>query len=255
MKKHTYVLAVVLLLLSSVALAQQPMAEPPVFTYVAEWSVARAQWDEFGKNFEQNNRPILERLVANGTLVGWGSFATYVHKEDATTHGTWWSATSVANIEKARAELIKVPATPAMMQARHHDYLLRSLIHKGRTSKAGPGFLVVSENLTMPGKGQDWRQNWEKNVKPVFDELLAGGAITQYSVDVEQVHTQDPGSRFVWYTGGGADVVDKVGAALQAANEKRSEAERQAIQQANQGVTNGAMHRDYYATITNYAHK
>ena len=254
MKRHSITVPVVFLLLSCLALAQQP-AEPPVFTYVAEWTIARADWDQFNKTFEQSSRPILDRLLANGTIIGYGSFATYVHEADAPTHGDWWSASSLANIEKARAELIKAAVNPAMAAAKHRDYLLRSIFHKGSMVKPGPGFLVVSESQVQAGKGADWRQLWEKYTKPVYDQLVADGTITQYSVDVEQVHTQDPGTRYIWYTTSGADGVDKVGAALNAAAQARGEQEQRTIGLQMQAVTNGAAHRDYWATIATYAHK
>ena len=64
----------VLLLLGSVAQAQ-----PQHYTFVAEWAVERSQWSEFVNNFERNSRPVLERLLADGTLVGWGAFEAVVH--------------------------------------------------------------------------------------------------------------------------------------------------------------------------------
>jgi hypothetical protein len=253
-RKRLSLFVVVLLLASAAAAQMAPSSEPPVFTYVAEWNIPRAQWAEY-KTFAQSAQPILDRLVASGTITGYGTYEAFVHEIDGPTHGTWWTASSISNLDKARVELLKLTPTQGQLQAKHRDYLLRSLIHKGSSVKPGSGFLVVSYNLVLPGKANDWRQLWEKYQKPIFDELVANGTITQYGLDVEQVHTSDPNGRYVWYTTSGPDGVDKVGAALNAANEKRTEQERQTLALQVAAVSDGKMHRDFYANVTAYAHK
>jgi hypothetical protein len=253
-RQRLIVFAVVLLLASAAVAQMAPSSEPPVFTYVAEWNVPRAQWADY-KTFAQSAQPILDKLMANGTILGYGAYETFVHELDGPTHGTWWTANSIANLDKARVELLKLAPSQAQLQAKHRDYLLRSVIHKGSSVKPGSGFLVVAYYSALPGKGQEWRALWEKYQKPVFDELVANGTITQYGLDVEQVHTSDPNGRYLWYTTSGADGVDKVGAAQNAANEKRTEQERQTITLQLAAVSDGKMHRDFYGVVTTYAHK
>ena len=236
--------------------AAQAPPEPPSYTFVAEWNVPRAQWAEVTANFEKNSRPVLDRLMAAGTLTGWGSFASAVHSVDGPTHGTWFSASSVANIQKAFDELVRAPVNPAMESARHWDYYLRSITSKSKSVSAGSsGYLWVSSTKVQPGKGGEWRDLWEKYGKPVFDELLANGTITSYSVDAEYVHTDDPGWRHIVYTAPSADAIDKFGAATQAANQKRTAEERRAIGDSFAAVTVAGTHRDFFARVVSYAHK
>jgi hypothetical protein len=244
--------AVLCLALLSPALVQAQQAEPPVYTFVAEWEIARDKWDQFHTDWEKNSRPVLERLSANGTLVNWGTFATVVHEDGNITHGTWWAATSIAGIERARTELIKQPNPTLASATKHHDYLLRSLTRGTRATGPASGYLWVSSAMVQPGKGQDWRAHWDKYSKPVYEQLLKDGTITYYAVEVEQVHTQASGRRFVVYITPGADGVDKVNAAFQAANQKRSEEERRAIGSALGDMTVAGTHRDFFAWVASY---
>ena len=254
-KRFLFVLGVVCLLLGlpGAAKAQQQAAEPAVYTYVAEWAVPRAQWDDFVANWEKNSKPILEKMSANGTLVGWGAYSTVIHEPDGFTHGAWWAATSIAGLEKVRDELIKQPPNaPLIAATRHRDYLLRSIFHGTRATGPASGYLWVSSSMVQPGKGQDWRAYWEKYSKPVYDQLLKDGTITYYSLDVEQVHTEPSGLRFVVYITPNADGVDKVTAAFAAETQKRSEAERNALGVAFGDMVVAGAHRDYFARVSSY---
>lgn len=253
MKKRIAVLAL-LVLCALPALAQQ--AEPPNYIWVAEWNVPRARWDEVSAGFEKNTRPILDRLMAAGTITGWGWFSVSVHSAEGASHGIWFMTSSVGANQKAFEELVKAPTAPALTESKHWDIFLRSIFFKSRTVAApASGYLWVNSTRVQPGKGQDWRELWEKYNKPVFDELLANGTITAYSVDSEFVHTDDPGNRYVVYVTPTADGVDKVIAAQQAVGQKRTAEERRAIGDAFAAVVVPGTHRDFFARVVSYAHK
>lgn len=254
-KRFAFLMAVLCaaVILPLTASAQQ--AEPSTYTFVAEWAVPRDKWDDFSAGFEKVSKPILERLSANGTLVSWGSFTSVVHLDGEMTHGTWFAANSIAAIERARTELIKAP-NPAMAPAtKHRDYFLRSIARGSRTAGPASGYLWVSSSVVQPGKGQDWRAHWDKYSKGVYEQLLKDGVITWYAIDVEQVHTEGSGLRFVVYVTPNADGVDKVNAAFTAANQKRSQEERQAIGSALGDLTVAGSHRDSFAWVSQYWHK
>lgn len=239
-----------LLYLPLLAHAQQ--AEPTVYTNVVLWTIPRAQWDEFVAFGEKNARPIFERRMADGTLVAWGTFATVVHTEDGYTHGSWYSATSVAALERVRDELIKLPPNPAILAAtRHRDHLLSSLSRKTRLA-SGSGYLDVSLVHVKPGKGEEWRELWDKYIKPEADGLLANGTITYYEIQDEDVHTEDPGLRFEVIIYPSAEARDQADAAF---FQKLSQEEIETIRAAFREVTVPGAHRDYFARIANYALK
>lgn len=244
-----------LILVGALALAASAQ-EPTHYTFVAEWAIERNQWQEFTTHFEKNVRPTLERLMADGTINGWGAFEAIVHQPNETTHGTWWTATSIANLERARGELIKIPPSPSMANAKiHRDYLLRSLMRTARATAAASGYLWVSSSMVKPGQGQAWRENFEKYNKPTYDQLSSGGTVTYFAVDVEQVHTEDSGLRFVVYISPGVDGPDKVSATFGAVAQKRSAEERRAIAETFANLTVPGTHRDFFARVISYAQK
>ncbi len=236
-----------------VAKAQQQ--EPPTYIYVAQWSVPRAQWGEFTANFEKNGRPLLERMFADGTIISWGAVATVVHEEQGPTHAVWWEAPSIAGIERVREELIKIPPTPGMLAGKHSDLFLRTLLRRVHASGPASGYLWGSHTTTQPGKGQQWRELIEKYIRPTLDELLANGTLTAFYLQVEHVHTQDPGGRHIVFLTPSAEALDKVNAAISALLQKRSAEENRAITAAFDEITVPGAHRDYFARILSYAQK
>ena len=89
------------LLTAAPAVAQDDPA--PVYTRVALWQVDRAQWGDFVEDFEMHDQPVLEKLFNEGVIIEWGLDAMSLHHPEGYTHGTWWSATSMANLEKVLA--------------------------------------------------------------------------------------------------------------------------------------------------------
>jgi hypothetical protein len=53
-------------------------SKPPVYTYISEWAVPRPQWSEMAKLDEQD-RPLMDKLIADGTITGYGAFTNLIH--------------------------------------------------------------------------------------------------------------------------------------------------------------------------------
>jgi hypothetical protein len=259
-RRSSIVLALSLVLLTPVvAVAQQMPAaapEPPVFTFNPDWSVPRALWDSLGKYFDRDTRPVLERRVADGTILSWGRYQTVVHQPNGGTDGFWWSATSMAALERVIAELLPTASrNPALLAATsHQDGMYRSIIQRRRPG-AGSGYLLVSATQVQPGKGAQYRELWEKYTKPLYDSLLTAGVITMYSLDVEQVHTQNPGWRYFYYLTPTPDGVDKVFAAGQALGQRRGPDVGRAIADQFAEVTVAGAHWDFLGRVTGFAVK
>jgi hypothetical protein len=248
-------LACLALTLPIVVSAQQPA--PPAYTFVAEWNVPRDKWAEASAFMDKGLRPIHERLVADGTLTDYGVFETVVHdaSENGYTHGVWWSATSIAAIEKARAEALKVPPAPALATAEHHDYFLRTLVSKLRPGNGSGGYLRVNSSTVQPGKGAAWRALFDKYNKPIYEELVANGTLSSYAVQAEYVVTMDPGVRMVVSVAPNADAVDKTIAAFATASAKRTQEERDAITAAFAETVVAGSNRSYMARVNSYSMK
>src|SRR5690348_5519090 len=78
------------------AFAQSEVKEkPPMYTYVSNWALPRAQWGEIAKS-NAGNEKILSNALASGAIVGYGNDEVLVHQEDGVTHDNFWSAMSQA---------------------------------------------------------------------------------------------------------------------------------------------------------------
>jgi hypothetical protein len=80
---------------------------------------------------------------------------------------------------------------------------------------------------------------------PLLEKLLADGAILEYEVDTEAIHTDDPGTFWIVFIATNADGLDKFNAALRDASKKNP----------LNGPAIGSMvdftpHRDYLAAST-----
>src|SRR6266568_8524212 len=138
MLKHTLnTLALACLLLATsapvLAQAQAQGNDQTVYAYVSQFQVPRASWTQFAADTDRTAKPILQRLLADGTISSWGLFENVVHTTDGMTNGSWWQSSSLAGIMRVLDELRKAgPSSGQLASTKHEDYLLRTVEHRGR---------------------------------------------------------------------------------------------------------------------------
>jgi hypothetical protein len=111
------------------------------------------------------------------------------------------------------------------------DWLTRDIISNFGPQPA-PGVLPMTRYnfvKVKPGKAAEYRRAWEKYNKPVYDKLIADGALLAYGVAVEEVKTDGDFTHFIWMGATDMSAFDKVGPAFAADRNRRSEEERNAI--------------------------
>ena len=197
--------------------AQNPAQEkPPVYTYVAQWAVARGQWPDIVKADEQD-RPVLDKLVADGTLIGYGAYTNLIHQEREPTHGTWFSAMSEGNLLKALEVIYAQPGlvnAPVQGASKHWDQILTGSIHNARPGTSTGGYLTWSRWEVKPGEMRGYSDLTKKLFVPVLEKLLAEGSITSYGLLTEDYHQQKLGSIFEYFTVPDTASLDKANKAL-----------------------------------------
>jgi hypothetical protein len=52
--------------------------KPPLYMYVANWNIPRAQWGDMEKAGAANQE-ILDKAIGDGTIVGYGTDVSLVH--------------------------------------------------------------------------------------------------------------------------------------------------------------------------------
>jgi len=262
--RKALLLALAATVLGSSAGAQAP--DPTmVYTRIANWQIARPNWEAYTDDLKKNTLPVLEKLLADGVITEYGLVSASVHTPDGYTHATWFSSRTIAGLDKALAAILaadkKLP--PAERRrgdtdfagTKHADMLVRSRIVRTQTTKLSSGYLTVGTDQIQPGKAQAYNERYEKVVRPIIEPLAASGAVTSFGIDTEFIHTGDQMTRSRWYLVPNADGLDKVAAAITAFVDGQSPAEREAFDKASQEVLVGSAHRDELWEIVAYASK
>lgn len=232
--------------------AQDKTQEKPVlYTYVAQWATPRAQWPDMQEQ-QGNGKDLMEKLMADGTIVSYGAFRTMVHTQEGATHGSWFSATSMANLMKADMLITASSAgTGAALNAsKHWDLILSSTQYNGHSGTFENSYLRVGTWTVKPEGGQAVSTFLKDMMVPMLEKLLADGAIHNYQIDEESVHTSNPGSINVAIITNGAEGLDKFNAAVDAMEKNNG----LAVAAFGQAVDEAA-HRDLLALVPSYTHK
>ncbi|MGA8044092.1 MAG: hypothetical protein WCA37_14945 [Terracidiphilus sp.] len=196
--------------------AQEVKPKPPMYTYVANWQVARANWAEM----EKAGAPVhdvLKKAMADGTIAGFGSDINLVHEPDAETHDVWWSSMSMAGMVKAleAARGASDAGSTAMNTAKHWDevYVARYYNWKpGAFKDAYTQAAIYQLKEDAPdGVLDDLSQHF---IVPLLEKMLADGTILEYEIDTQAVHKNAPGMFVIVYITPKPEGLDTVEAAI-----------------------------------------
>ena len=191
--------------------------KPPMYSYVAYWNIPRAQWAEMDKSNAANAK-ILDKAVANGTIVGYGDDLNLIHGADAPTHDGWWSAMSMAGVLNTLDQFYKAgnPTSPVLASATNHwDNIFVSRTYNWHSGSWKDLYTHGSSYKLRPDAPSDAIETLSKNmIGPLLEKMLADGTIHEYEIDTEAVHTQAPGTFWIFYLAANAESIDKVDAAI-----------------------------------------
>jgi hypothetical protein len=189
----------------------------PMYTYVADWNIPRAQWAEMEKT-NASTQSIMEKALASGTLVGYGNDTTLVHEPDGATHDGWWSATSMAGILNVLDQIYKAGnanATVFNSATKHWDSIYVSRYYNWRSGSWKDLYTHGSSYKFKADAPDNALDTLSKNLfVPLFEKLLADGTLYEYDIDTQAVHTEAPGMFFIFYITPNAEGLDKVNAAI-----------------------------------------
>lgn len=192
--------------------------KPPMYTYVGNWSIPRAQWADMAKD-NASNQPVLEKAVANGTLVGFGNDINLVHSSDGFTHDEWWSSMSMAGLLNVLDQFYKSgSSTSAVLGSatRHWDYIFVSRHYNWHSGSWKDAYTHGASYKLKADAPENALETLSKNLfVPFLEKQLADGNIHEYEIDTEAIHSEAPGTFFIFYIASSAEAVDKVNAALQ----------------------------------------
>jgi hypothetical protein len=189
--------------------------KPALYTYVAEWAIPRAKWADMDKS-TAGERQTMEKLFASGAIVGYGDDTNLLHEVDGSTHDNWWQAMSMAGILKALEDLAGGSTAPVLASAtKHSDHLWVSHYYNWHAGSWKGAYTHWAGYTLKPDAPNDAVDTLAKAfVVPLMEKLLADGAIVEYEIDEEAIHTQNPGAFAILYITQNAEGLDKANAAL-----------------------------------------
>ena len=220
----------------------------PMYSYVSNWTYPRARWADVEKSNAANEK-VMEKAMASGALVGYGSDAYLVHENDSPTHDDWFSSMSMAGLLNTLDEVYKAGGamTPLLMSAtKHSDSVWVSRYYNWRSGSWKGAYTRTAVYKLKAGAPTDAVEMLSKNVYvPILEKLLADGALVEYEVDVQAVHTESPDLFAIDIIAPTAEGLDKWSAAVRDAGRKNP-----LIGATIEALTDSAGHHDYLSRTT-----
>jgi hypothetical protein len=261
MKFRTLLLLALAMLWSASAFAQQQSPQP--LTHWSEYAVKPGKEEEFLNLVKTVGQPVRDKLMADGVVLAWGLETSILRGHDSATHAIWYAVADWSGIEKVEnamaAQLAKIAAEDAKAAEegrkkgaksaggtmarisetldldKTKDYVTRDLVFVAGQAMPPAGALPYTRyNFTKvkPGRGEAYRNAWDKYNKPVLDKLVADGVILAYGLGVEEVRTSGEFTHFTWYAVSSLGDFEKIRSAFIADRDRRSKEERDAITEA-----------------------
>ena len=250
-------IALVMLFLAAVitvpvAFSQMEQAQPVVYTFVSQFQVPRANWAQYSENTEKSFVPIADKMVADGTILGYSTFEHVVHTPEGYTHGAAWTSTSIAGLMKVLDEVRKAGPQPGQVAAtKHEDYLMQTTMYLAGSGSGTPAYLRVVCQNAKPEKPEEYTGALRKYLWPMVEDQSKKGVVSYVGLDSQYVNNDAPSVRCLVISYPSADSMDKWATAVNATFAKMSPADRDAFF----GSTVTDSRRDIMARITHSGHK
>lgn len=191
--------------------------KPPMYSYVGNWTIPRAQWADMDKQTAANQKN-MEKAIADGTIVAYGNDMNLVHRPDGETHDNWWSSMSMAGLLSVLEQAYKSGSatSPVLASAtKHWDGMYVSRYYNWHSGSWKDVYTRVATYKLKPDAPNDAVDTLSKNLfVPLLEKLLADGAIHEYEIDTEVIHTEDPGTFVVEIIAANGAGLDKFNAAV-----------------------------------------
>jgi putative intracellular protease/amidase len=240
MKKIIAACAAALSLLSAPVLAED---SPTAYLWINFVKAAPGQGEALTKLMIQEDSKTFDPLVDGGQAFDWGVAQPIIHDgNDAYSHVEWvtfkgWAGAD-AFMAKYRELQSKMSAKDsAALEAKfaalvvpgsHADLVLRG-VHAGKGAGGGGMYINLGYYKANPGKAGETERFYEENIAPVYDKLVASGAIINYGLMTPEIHRGQPWTYMGWSETKNLASRDAIDAAFDAADAARSPEEKKAF--------------------------
>lgn len=232
----------------SLAQTSEVKEKPPMYSYVSNWVIPRAQWTDMEKSTAATEQ-VLQKALASGTLVGYGRDEALVHTLNGATHDSWWSAMSMAGVINTLEQIYSSgnAVNPVLSSAtKHWDNIWVSRYYNWHTGPFKSGYTRVGYYRLQKDAPDDAVATLSKNlIAPLLEKMLSDGAIHEYEIDTQALHTDAPGEFLIVYVATSPEGLDKVDAAISAMGKSQP-----LVGPAFGSMTDSNAHRDDLARTT-----
>ena len=199
-------------------------------TWVDTFKVKPGAGPQFEKLFEKYDKPLCDKLVADGNATSWG--LGYELAGPGGFHYAWWVTmpgwAAMGAVEAAFDEAYEgiseeelAEWTAVMEPGTSQTQLLRHTVFKA-TPDADWNYLRLSHHTVKPGHGGDLMKMYKSFWVPIYDQLLETGAISGYGMAEQAVHSDGSFTHEAWITFSALAGLDKVDQAIEEAFAKMS---------------------------------
>lgn len=191
------------LLLPVTAIAQD---DPGLLTWIGLIKTKSGKSDQVIGMTMQNDKPMYDRLIAEGKIESWGMAIPINHRvDDAWNHFTWATVKNWAAIGELQqgfqsmfaemgAEKMKAMGekfSEATHEGSHADWIVRHLEFKTGESGKASRYFYFGYWTVKPGKNAALEKLYNNVVPKAYAPLIASGAITGYGLLTPELHGED----------------------------------------------------------------
>lgn len=222
------------------AAAQESMP----LTWVAYTRVKPGKTQDWVKAGLKYDKAILDPLVAEGSILGWGYAVRATHRPDYEWNvltwvnapnwagiGKWMNATMQAMQARSAEENAEVMAMFSELEEEgsHFDEVVRAGFANSNGER--PNFIYAGQFTAKPGMGSTATALFEEAIGPIGEKLLAAGTLNGYGLHLQELHGQhqpDEGawSHRAWYSFAELGALDALQAEFQAVQTSEFNARR-----------------------------
>ena len=181
-------------------------------TWVRHYTVERGRESDFMQYVTAYAKPMMQRLMADKKVLGWGVGFPITMNGDPYTHLVWVSlpdwggaeaigqAIEAGDAAMSPAEMKRMMALgSSIREGSVRDVVLRHVVQSDAPPLPAPKFIVVDTYSIKPGRGDDAVALFNEWGKPLFTSDAVKTRVGPWGLSVQELQTNEPWTHMVWY--------------------------------------------------------
>ena len=237
MKKIIALAALTTLAVAPLAVAQE---EAGPLSWLAFNKTQSGMGQKYIRSVIQNDGPMYDSLLAEGTLLSWGIAIPINHNIDDNwnialwaTFPNWGGVTDLQTgfeglfAERGPEKMAELQQTyqESVVPGAHHDWIVRHEVLNNGSGEKQPKYFDIGYHKAKMGRGSDLIAWYKQHIVPINDALLAEGTITGYGMYTQALHGTTEYTHVTWTTVADTADIDTTEAAFEAGLSEETYAE------------------------------